>query len=318
MSVDQVPRLASLDLGSNSFHLLICEWRAGELVEIIRHKDLVQLARSINQDGELDQDAIARALNSLKHCRSLLDQYQLDHFRAVGTQILRQCKQPDIFIASAEQIIGTPIDIISGDEEAALVFRGVANGLTAQQVEKPTLVLDVGGASTEIIFGRRPQIHFKTSLKLGCVTLANEFFASKAQIPASALHDARQKALAIFTNTVTVQQLTIPSIAVGASGTLRVLLDIIKPNTPAPHTIEREQLEALYMSIATSGEMDESIDQSLRWDVLPAGIAILCAFFEAFALDKIQVSPHSIKEGMMLDWIQSNPKLLQTSTTEAP
>ncbi|MAZ88192.1 MAG: hypothetical protein CL693_11135 [Cellvibrionaceae bacterium] len=305
MSVDQVPRLASLDLGSNSFHLLICEWRAGQLVELIRHKDLVQLARSINQEGELDKQAIERALRSLQRCRNLLDQYSLDHFRAVGTQILRQCKEPDVFIASAEEIVGTSIDIISGDEEARLVFRGVANGFA---VKTSMLVLDIGGASTEIIIGCAPEITFKTSLTLGCVTLANECFQSKSQVSATSLQRARQQALSTFTEIATTQQQIIPSIAVGASGTLRVLLDIIEP-TRSTSSIERRQLETLFQNIASSGRMNEAIDESLRWDVLPAGIVILCAFFEAFSLEHIQVSPHSIKEGMMLDWINNNQEL---------
>lgn len=306
MSVDQVLRLASLDLGSNSFHLLICEWRKGELIEIKRHKDLVQLARSINQQGDLDEQAIERALKSLKHCRSLLGQYSLDHFRAVGTQILRQCKDPDTFIASAEKVIGTSIDIISGDEEARLVFRGVTNNLAPKLANKPILVLDIGGASTEIVIGCSNEIQFKSSSTLGCVTLANELFHSKTHISPTTLKQARSHALGIFAKISAAQRQIIPSTAIGASGTLRVLVDLMKPFKSSANSIARVQLEALYTELIASGRMAESIDESLRWDVLPAGIAILCAFFDAFNLDQIQISPHSIKEGMMLDWIKSH------------
>jgi len=339
MSVDQPIFLASLDLGSNSFHLLISEWRDGVLREVKRHKDLVQLARAITDNGQLDQQAMQRAFASLRHCRQHLDQYPISHLRVVGTQILRQCRTPEAFILEAESILNAPIDIISGDEEASLVYQGVAAGLDPASRQGTTLVLDIGGASTEVITGENGDIQEKASLKLGCVTLANRFFTSRVKIERASFESSQAVAREVFLSIkpkftrrpisrVKIERASFESsravarevflsikpkftrrpinLAVGASGTLRVLLDLLRFGSNARLDIGRSQIEHLIEDIIKTQFMSASLDDNLRWDVLPAGIAILSAFFDVFEFESVQVSSHSIKEGMMLDWISHN------------
>jgi len=306
MSVDQPIFLASLDLGSNSFHLLISEWRDGVLREVKRHKDLVQLARAVDDNGELDQQAMQRALASLRHCRQHLDQYSISHLRVVGTQILRQCRTPEAFILEAESILNAPIDIISGDEEASLVYQGVATGLDPASRQGTTLVLDIGGASTEVITGKNGDIQEKASLKLGCVTLANRFFQSRVKIERASFESSQAVAREAFLSIKPKFTRRPINLAVGASGTLRVLLDLLRFGSDAHLDIARSQIEHLIESIVKTQSMSASLDDNLRWDVLPAGIAILSAFFDVFEFESVQVSSHSIKEGMMLDWISHN------------
>lgn len=312
MSVDQPILLASLDLGSNSFHLLISQWQDGALREVARRKDLVQLARAVSDNGQLDQQAINRALTSLKHCRQCLDQYSILHLRVVGTQILRQCRNPEAFLLEAESIVNAPIEIISGDEEASLVYQGVAAGLDPISQQGTALVLDIGGASTEIITGKNSDILQKASLKLGCVTLANRFFTSRVNIDRASFELSRAHAREMFLAIkprFTQQPI---DLAIGASGTLRVLLDLLQADRNIDFNIDHSQIEQLIEETINAGSMSTALDDSLRWDVLPAGIAILSAFFEVFDFESIQVSSHSIKEGMMLDWIQHNiPSLIQ-------
>ncbi len=306
MSVDQPIFLASLDLGSNSFHLLISEWRDGLLREVKRHKDLVQLARAVDDNGQLDQQAMQRALASLRHCRQHLDQYSISHLRVVGTQILRQCRTPEAFILEAESILNAPIDIISGDEEASLVYQGVAAGLDPASRQGTTLVLDIGGASTEIITGKNGDIQDKASLKLGCVTLANRFFTSRVKIERTSVESSQAVAREVFLSIKPRFTRRPINLAVGASGTLRVLLDLLQFGSNARLDIGRSQIEHLIEDIIKTQSMSASLDDNLRWDVLPAGIAILSAFFDVFEFESVQVSSHSIKEGMMLDWISHN------------
>jgi len=306
MSVDQPIFLASLDLGSNSFHLLISEWRDGVLREVKRHKDLVQLARAVDDNGELDQQAMQRALASLRHCRQHLDQYSISHLRVVGTQILRQCRTPEAFILEAESILNAPIDIISGDEEASLVYQGVVAGLDPASRQGTTLVLDIGGASTEVITGKNGDIQEKASLKLGCVTLANRFFQSRVKIERASFESSQAVAREAFLSIKPKFTRRPINLAVGASGTLRVLLDLLRFGSDAHLDIARSQIEHLIESIVKTQSMSASLDDNLRWDVLPAGIAILSAFFDVFEFESVQVSSHSIKEGMMLDWISHN------------
>jgi len=306
MSVDQPIFLASLDLGSNSFHLLISEWRDGVLREVKRHKDLVQLARAITDNGQLDQQAMQRAFASLRHCRQHLDQYPISHLRVVGTQILRQCRTPEAFILEAESILNAPIDIISGDEEASLVYQGVAAGLDPASRQGTTLVLDIGGASTEVITGENGDIQEKASLKLGCVTLANRFFTSRVKIERASFESSQAVAREVFLSIKPKFTRRPINLAVGASGTLRVLLDLLRFGSSARLDIGRSQIEHLIEDIVKTQFMSASLDDNLRWDVLPAGIAILSAFFDVFEFESVQVSSHSIKEGMMLDWISHN------------
>jgi len=306
MSVDQPIFLASLDLGSNSFHLLISEWRDGVLREVKRHKDLVQLARAITDNGQLDQQAMQRAFASLRHCRQHLDQYPISHLRVVGTQILRQCRTPEAFILEAESILSAPIDIISGDEEASLVYQGVAAGLDPASRQGTTLVLDIGGASTEVITGENGDIQEKASLKLGCVTLANRFFTSRVKIERASFESSRAVAREVFLSIKPKFTRRPINLAVGASGTLRVLLDLLRFGSNARLDIGRSQIEHLIEDIIKTQFMSASLDDNLRWDVLPAGIAILSAFFDVFEFESVQVSSHSIKEGMMLNWISHN------------
>jgi len=306
MSVDQPILLASLDLGSNSFHLLISEWRGGALQEVKRHKDLVQLARAVDDNGQLDQQAMQRALTSLRRCRQHLDQHPIAHLRVVGTQILRQCRNPEAFILEAQSILNAPIDIISGDEEASLVYQGVATGLDPASRQGTTLVLDIGGASTEVITGENGDIQEKASLKLGCVTLANRFFKSRVKIERASFESSQAVAREVFLSIKPRFTRRPINLAVGASGTLRVLLDLLRLGGDVHLDIARSQIEHLIEDIIKNQSMSANLDDNLRWDVLPAGIAILSAFFDVFEFESVQVSSHSIKEGMMLDWISHN------------
>ncbi len=309
MSVDQPIILAALDLGSNSFHLLISQWRQGSLHPVKRHKDLVQLARAFDQDGHLDSDAMERALASLRRCRHLLDQYSVTHLRVVATQILRQCRNPEGFLRSAEAIIQAPIEIISGDEEASLVYLGVSHALNPQVRAKHILVLDMGGASTELITARNEIIDQKVSLELGCVTLANRYFSAKTRIHNSSLKSAYEHARRVFIPIKAGMHGSPIELALGASGTLRVLVDILRDRSEAESdgVIHQQQLQSLLYKLEQTGDLGDAVPDNLRWDVLPAGIAILTAFLQVFELNTIGVSTNSIKEGMMLNWVNHHP-----------
>ncbi len=311
MSVDHPIILAALDIGSNSFHLLISEVRDGRPLEIKRHKDLVQLARAVNDDGRLDKEAIDRALASLRRCRHLLDQYPVTHLRIVGTQILRQCSDPEQFLDAAQAIMQAPIEIISGDEEASLVYLGVSNSLNKQQRSGRLLVLDIGGASTELITANNDTLEEKHSLELGCVTLANQYFCSRTHISQSSLESAYHHAKRLFLPMRSRMGNKTIELAIGASGTLRVLLDLLHrhSSTKQESIIHQYQLETLLENIKNTGSMGDFVPENLRWDVLPAGIAILTAFLQVFELDAIDVSNSSIKEGMMLEWLNHHTPL---------
>lgn len=300
--------LAAVDLGSNSFHLLISQWAEGKLTEVVRHKVMVQLARGMDEHHRLSPAALARAQSCLQEFNVLLQQYPCNDVRCIGTAALRQCQNLHQFLSMAEPILGCTIEIISGEQEANFVYQGVQHSLPAEQQNSPVLVVDMGGASTELIIGCGPQIHHWRSVELGCVDLANQFFCAGQSGPVSAVQleqayryccDQLAPFEQDFNHTQWQQVL-------GASGTMRVTLDLLNVNVALPHgssssVISRADLHILLNDLKRSGELSDIIPESLRWDVLPAGLALLQAIFDTFNLQQLTVSPGSIKEGVMLD-----------------
>ncbi|MBW2690846.1 MAG: hypothetical protein JRC99_13070, partial [Deltaproteobacteria bacterium] len=171
---DKDKLLATIDLGSNSFHLLIAKVDHGELRPVATHREKVQLAAGLN-DGVLSDEAITRGLECLTQFRQVLDTVQPEMLRVMGTNTLRAAKNASVFVEQGSAILGHPIQIISGREEARLVYLGVAHTLADDQQAR--LVIDIGGGSTEFIIGEQFESKLLESLHMGCVTYRDRFFA---------------------------------------------------------------------------------------------------------------------------------------------
>lgn len=300
--------LAAVDLGSNSFHMLISQWQDGKLTEVARQKVMVQLARGMDSERRLTPDALTRAQACLVSFKHLLEQYPCHSVRVIGTQALRQCSNLDEFLQLAEPILGTPVDIISGEQEAQLVYRGVQYYLPAEYQHSGVLVLDMGGASTEFIIGHGRQIQRWRSLPLGCVDLANRFFPAgqAGPVTAAAMEQTYQYGCSLLEPLRPEFDARHWQLALGASGTLRVALELLPDKvpgteTPLPAVITRGDLHALLAQLKQTGELSDIIPDALRWDVLPAGLVLLQAVFDTLQLSQLTVSPGSLKEGLMLD-----------------
>ena len=150
MNESSGPVCAVLDLGSNSFHLLIGRLAGGRLVTLDRRKDMVRLAQGLQGDGCLAEPVMARALDSLAVFSQQLRNIPRANVRVVGTNTLRAARNADVFLERAEKIIGVPIDVISGQEEGRLIFLGVAKGHASNAIRR--LVVDIGGGSTELVW----------------------------------------------------------------------------------------------------------------------------------------------------------------------
>lgn len=298
--------LAAVDLGSNSFHMIISRWQDGRLTEVARKKVMVQLARGMDAQQRLSPAALERASDCLHQFRQLLDRHDCSMVRIIGTQALRQCSNLGEFLQMAEPILGAAVDIISGEQEAKLVYQGVQYFLPPEHKDNPVLVIDLGGASTELIVGRGRQIQRWHSLQLGCVDLANRFFKTPSgPVSAEALDQARQYSCTLIEPLRSEFDSRHWQLATGASGTLRVALELLPPATdPAaapPSVITREELHRIVDDLKHSGALSESIPDSLRWDVLPAGLALLQGLFDTLGVEQLTVSAGSIKEGLMLN-----------------
>src|SRR5690606_23181075 len=166
--------IAAIDLGSNSFHMIIARWEDGQLIVLDRLRESVRLGWGLEADGTLAQDARDRAMACLDKFGECLREYPSRSVRIVGTKTLRSLTDSRQFLADAQTRLGHPVEIISGDEEARLVYLGVAHCIAPAAGKR--IVVDIGGGSTEIILGEGVMPILKESLSLGCVAIAKTFF----------------------------------------------------------------------------------------------------------------------------------------------
>ncbi len=166
--------LAAVDLGTNSFHMVVARQTGNQLVIIDRLREMVRLGDGVDEDGRLDPKVAARAVAGLERFGQRLLHMRANCVRVVGTSALRRVKRNRTFLEKARKAIGHPIEIISGQEEARLIYRGVIQSLPRSTGRR--LVVDIGGGSTELIIGRGTEALNLESLKLGCVAMSKEHF----------------------------------------------------------------------------------------------------------------------------------------------
>ncbi len=292
------PYFAAVDLGSNSFHMLIGRVNEGKLEVIDREKEMVQIARGLDTDGNLDNDAKTRALECLHRFSERLRDIPEDQVRAVGTKTLRSTKQSGDFLRIAAKTLGHPIQIISGFEEARLVYSGLSHSIMNDNQHR--LVVDIGGGSTEFIIGKDYEPILLESLGFGCVAYTNEFFNKDLPI-------SEAMRLAHLSACSEIEDIRKPytkkgwNIAYGTSGTIKAVSELVSKDGAS--VITAEQLNMLMEQIIeTDGVIDKSVAK-LRRDVLPAGVAILKAIFDQLKIDELHAAPASLKDGLIFDTI---------------
>ena len=292
------PYFAAVDLGSNSFHMVIARVH-GDKVEVIdREKEMVQLALGINKDGYLGQGAQQRALACLERFSERLRDIPRAQIRAVGTKALRSARQSKQFLKAAEEALGVSIQIISGFEEARLVYSGLSHSVTSDH--KLRLVTDIGGGSTELIIGMDYEPLLLESLGMGCVTYTEAYFA-KTRSPALAFKRAYTAACAELEILRSKYLERGWRMAYGTSGTVKAIADLLQ-HRDGGAVITAASLEWLSKEIFTDKSRLSSLP-ALREAVLPAGIAILKAVFDQLKIGVMHVGDAALKEGLLYDSI---------------
>jgi exopolyphosphatase/guanosine-5'-triphosphate,3'-diphosphate pyrophosphatase len=293
------PYFAAVDLGSNSFHMIIARINDERLEVIDRVKEMVQLARGIKRDGHLSMDAQDRALSCLARFAERLRDIPRHQIRAVGTKTLRSAEGSKQFIKAAEQVLGVPIQIISGYEEARLVYSGLAHSVTNDHSKR--LVVDIGGGSTEVIIGQDFEAQKLESLSMGCVTCTEKFFGGGPKVTTSTFKKAY---LGACTKLEEIRKPYLKAgwdIAYGTSGTVRAIADLLQQRDGGA-IITSASLDWLSKEICNNKSRLADVP-ALRKTVLPAGVAILKAVFDQLKLDKIHVGDAALKEGLLNDII---------------
>lgn len=293
--------LAAADLGSNSFHLIVARLTADDLIILDRLREMVQLAAGLDRSRRLNKDARARALDCLRRFGERVRHMPPHAVRAVGTNTLRTAKNAREFLTEAEEVLGHPIETISGIEEARLIYLGVT-----QAVANPAsrlLVLDIGGGSTELIIGERFQPIQMESLYLGCVSVSRSFFGDGAISP-STWKRAELAALQEFEPLRRRFRGTGWEQAVGSSGTVRAADAIARAQGWSEEGITRPALERLRDSAFKAGHIDRWRPPGLdpeRRAVFPGGLVLLCVAFETLGVQQMQVSEGALREGLLYD-----------------
>lgn len=300
MSSDHSDWFAAIDLGSNSFHLLVVRQREGRLQVLDKHREMVRLAAGLNQQGCLDDDSQQRGLACLSRFAERVRNIPRHNLRVVGTNALRRARNSADFVHRAEELLGRPVEIISGREEARLIFSGVSYAIENQLQRR--LVVDIGGGSTELILGEQvPRL--SESLYMGCVTMSQRYFADGC-IGQSAMKHACLSALqemepveALFGNFGWDG-------VVGASGTILAIRDVLIGEGWSQHEISLEGVHKLIKTMIKAGHVDKLNLQGLseeRRVVFPGGVAILRSVMDSLGLKDMQVSTGALREGVVID-----------------
>ncbi|MCY3803987.1 MAG: Ppx/GppA family phosphatase, partial [Gammaproteobacteria bacterium] len=166
--------IAAVDLGSNSFHMVVARDEHGQLKVIDRIREMVRLGAGLNASGKISEDAQVRAIECLQRFGQRMQEMHADSVRVVGTNTFRRAKNSSEFIQRAEEALGHPIQVISGVEEARLIYHGTIHSVTGPPGK--WLVIDIGGGSTEIIIGEKSRPILMESVQMGCVGMSQKFF----------------------------------------------------------------------------------------------------------------------------------------------
>lgn len=306
--------LAAIDIGTNSFHLIIVKIKEDGNFEIIdREKEVIRLGEGNTGDiKKINSAASDRAITALKRFKGLADSYGAD-IRAVATSAVRESENKNTFISRVAEETGIEVEVISGYEEARLIYLGVLKAVPIYK--KWSLVVDIGGGSTEILLGYKGIPQFAVSLKLGAVRLSQMFFPDY-MITEKRIKECRDWVEGELFHISDIIKGRKFEIAVGSSGTIMAVGNIIGIlNNPVNPTavlnnfqFNHIELNKVYSEIISHKSLDKrkkikGLDAD-RADIIPAGIIILKTIFDFFELECMTVSGYALREGIILDTLQ--------------
>jgi len=297
--------LAAVDLGSNSFHLEIGRVVERQIYPLDAVREVVRLGGGLTADKRIDRATQARALESLAKMAERLRGFPRQAVRAVGTNALRVAKNSPQFLREARQALGFPIEVISGREEARLIYLGVAHAMPAavgSKIER-RLVVDVGGGSTEFIVGTGLEPQLTESLYMGCVSYSLKYFPD-GRIDKAGMRAAELAARQELAGIVGAYRAAGWDEAVASSGTARSIENILRENGFAEDGLTRAGLEKLRSLLLKSEKADPDRIAGLRPNrapVLPGGVAILGAAFDELGLESMKVSAAALRHGVLYD-----------------
>ncbi len=307
--------IAAIDVGTNSFHLIVVKTKKGGGFEIIdREREVIRLGEGSSGNIKfIKPEVFGRAIATLKRFKGIADSHGAV-VRAVATSAVREAYNKNEFIQKVLKGTGIEIEVISGYEEARLIYLGIMKAVPIYN--KKVLVIDIGGGSTEFLIGNKGNTNFSISLKIGAVRLTEKFF------PDYVVTDSRIKECKKWIEVELVQAASIInrlgfSTCVGSSGTIMstgLIIQAMRKGNSTPGTIlnnfefTRKELEKVKKEILSKKTVEKrkkipGLDEK-RADIVPAGIIILSTIFELLNLHTMTISGYALREGIVIDSLQ--------------
>jgi exopolyphosphatase / guanosine-5'-triphosphate,3'-diphosphate pyrophosphatase len=292
--------LAAIDMGSNSFRLEIARLVRGRYERIDYIKETVRLGAGLDANGQLGEEAAERGLVTLRRFAARLQGFAPAQVRAVATQTLREAKNRDAFLLRAQAALGHGIEVISGREEARLIYAGVAR---LQPSDRTRLVIDIGGRSTEMILGRGDEPLRAESFAVGSVSLSMRHFA-EGKLTAEAFRAAQVAAGAELEEALQPFAPSKWEEALGSSGTAGAVSQLLVAMGHADGAVTPERLRALIERCIAAGHIDKLDLPGLKGDrkpVIAGGLALLYTFAAQFGIDRLLPAKGALRQGVIVE-----------------
>ncbi|MGR5325075.1 exopolyphosphatase [Vibrio alfacsensis] len=295
-----VRHIAAIDLGSNSFHMVVAKVVGSDLQLVSRHKQRVRLAAGLDDELNLSHAAMERGLECLAMFAERLQGFETSNVRIAATHTLRRANNAHLFIQRAKAALPFPIEIISGEEEARLIYLGVAH----TQVESNSkLVVDIGGGSTEIIIGHEFEPSLLNSKQMGCISFTEQFFSNK-KLSRKNLSKAMLAAEQKLETIASKYRKKGWDIALGSSGSIKAISEVLIGLGYEDGLITSKRLGKLIDNLSEYDSIDDIDLIGLTDDrkpVFSAGVAILCAIFQSLKITQMSFSDGALREGLLYE-----------------
>ncbi len=295
--------LAAIDLGSNSFRLEIGRFDHGQIQRVDYLKETVRLGNGFDEERNLSLEAMTRGWDCLARFAERLAGFGPEQVRAVATQTLREAKNRDDFLRKGREVLGFPIDVIAGTEEARLIYQGVAHFLP-QSAER-RLVIDIGGRSTELVMGSGTETTQTASYRVGSVAWSMKYFP-KGEFTEQALFRAEIAAQAVLEEALSSYRRHRWDTAYGASGTVGAVADILTLAGWGSEQISREGLDWLVKCLLRAGNVQQVQLEGLKDDrraVLGGGVSVLRGLMDLLQIDTLQVAQGALRHGVLQEML---------------
>ena len=307
--------LAAVDLGSNSFRLEIGRFTHGQINRTEYLKETVRQGNGLDADRNLTPDAMRRGWDCLARFAERLAGFESHQIRAVATQTLREARNRDEFLDRAHSILGFPIDVIPGREEARLIYQGVARMLP--QSDERRLVVDIGGRSTEMILGQGLEAHSMASYRLGSVAWSMRYFP-EGQFNERAFEMAEIAAKAVLDEACNTYRAGTWDVAYGSSGTIGAVSDVLTAAGWAPSLVTRDGLNWLLDRLLKAQSADRLKIEGMKEDrraVIGGGVGVLRAVFELLGIEQMHVAQGALRHGVLYDMLSHEQDLTDLRST---